>query len=779
MAENTLKLPIRLSNTEITSGDRGLPEVDFDFMNAVTQSTQTRTGELANEVRSAGFDLSTTLNSVHLQLKESRQKKRDSDLLLRTQVNDLANQSDAVMQNAMEANADPFNELKALFTDTPSMAEWGARQNAIQNQMNKAKRGHSATQAEHNFDLTEIASSLQFERQKLALKRGEIADITASAQAIATQVNTAGLLVNQQLDTIGTRPELVAEFEDPKGQLPKFLVRQRIEDMDAATAALSAGRSAAGKSALERKKLELEVAEKFPHSINPFVTAQVLKTGQAMRDPNTTIMVTPEIANITKIEVEKRTRERAEAIVLMTKNDLQGASAAAHSMGVTARLAEPGVAAFGYDENGEVTGVNRDSIPRDMQIMLDGIRQLQTAYKGREHVLAIDGVLTGAARHQAEVVQFEISRQIQEADALYTKRAIEEATLGVNDDQAKEAITQWITTGFIRNENGANMLLAESVGSSTPGLDTSSTQGPGYSAMMEFYSVAFKDEFDTLIGASGDLVDEDGNINSAQLLSSILSQTASVKDKAATASANAMRLVDGRQRNIMAAAGLNDWYEVAASYAIQDVMSLHTNEPETLKALQSLLMGDQALSNSVMHETIGDTGTELDGMLVLFGRLALLDQELHTSGALPEDASMLNEFRNRIMDKNFYNSARVVSLTRPKTDEASSINRILFSNNARGQFSTGLQQKIGAVPVADIAEQMEFVRLQNAPGVATGVMGGLNADGTAMSREQQRAAMDKRAKLQQMKDDGVSNASSMGGILQHLLIPDLPTRPNQ
>ena len=81
MVDNVLAIPTRVADAKnnTTSGTRGTPDHDFDFLGAVTRDQQSKAGELSGEIQLGEFDLSNALNTFNADLKEARAKKFDND----------------------------------------------------------------------------------------------------------------------------------------------------------------------------------------------------------------------------------------------------------------------------------------------------------------------------------------------------------------------------------------------------------------------------------------------------------------------------------------------------------------------------------------------------------------------------------------------------------------------------------------------------------------------------------------------------------------------------
>ena len=738
-----------------TTGERGAPDVNFDFLNVISDVNQTEASALSRQQQGQFNDLSSILSNVNVLVKDTRKRKRDTEITYSQQFNDLANQSDQIRQQAVEAAADPFNELKAIFTDTPSMDEWAARHNAVTNQINRLRRQYAADQSAYNFEMTEIAHEIQFARQRLALTRENIAGVTAASQAVVSQVQARSAQFGQQLSTM-LLPDLKEELADPEGQIPKGMVRDRILLIESAMADAKKARSAAGKSLLERKKLEFEVLTKFPELLSEDAINAALIGEKTVAEPFTGITITPQIAESVQTFQQQKQQERAAVLAGITENSIAGAQAFGQSVSILERTSGPGVDIFARDESGLPVGFDADKLPAEMRQIASVMSDLTTQARTIDSTLQmaeIEGTdLNDELRERMVVMKGELNRRAQDLRDELVKLAKENAQSGMKGKEAKEAVGQWVEFGVMRNETGAVQVLTENSASAIPGLDTSATHGIGWGAGMEVFGTKFKTEFDAAVANEPELFGEDAeDLDSGALLAAILKGNVPASQAGNLATSRALRELNERGQNKIADVVLNDWYETAINAGIRSMMQNHAGEQQTIQALDGLILGNIALSPDVTQRR-DENGKLLDGINVLFVSLAQMQKQLQETGALPAEADLVNEFKTLMLTGEFYQSPEIRNLTKTKTEAAASLNRVIFNNRAHEHLMSGLVKVIRSVPVANISDAQEFQELKAF--VGTQSFGNLSA-------EEQRAKRERLLELQQSIGDETSLFSTL------------------
>ena len=72
-------IPHQQISTRETTGQRGKPEMDFDFLNLIQGEDRSQLGTLQNRAQSQQADLSTILEGVHVTVRKTLEQQRDSD----------------------------------------------------------------------------------------------------------------------------------------------------------------------------------------------------------------------------------------------------------------------------------------------------------------------------------------------------------------------------------------------------------------------------------------------------------------------------------------------------------------------------------------------------------------------------------------------------------------------------------------------------------------------------------------------------------------------------
>ena len=723
MAVNIIPLPVEepfvREQPRETTGQRGAPEMDFDFLNAIQAQTQSQLGTLQQRAQGEREDLSTILQNVNVNVKEARKSKRDSDLMFKSQADELAARSDQISQQAMKAAADPFNEIKALFGGTLSMADWAAQHNALQNELSAVKRRYTSSTAGYNFNLDEAAGEIQFAQQKLALTKENIAGITAASQAVTTQIQTRSAMFTQQLDTM-LEPDLRRELDDPQGKIPKFLVQRRLIAIEQAKAELATVRAAKGKSLLEIKKLELDIIDKHPELLSEDMVNRALLGNEVVIEPNTGITITPQIAKVMRPKQLESTQLGAKLMADLIRTTTGGQQAFTQTVGILNRTAGPGVSVLGRDAQGNVSGFNPDALPADMRQDAATMFDLQQQAQNLALTLS-DPNFTGELREQTRVLENQLNIQAMELRDEIVKKAKEDAQEGVVGKQAKVEAGRFVELGIVKENTGAQQLLAEGAAGVIPGAESilSTAHGAGWGDGMVVFGSEFNDQWQSMIDASPELFDdEDGELDSKQLLNAMLAGNVKAADAGALATQKSLGQVDTRGNNVVQSAILSDWYEIALNRGIRELEERHAAEPETIAMLQTLRLGTIALDPSITTMQDKD-GNLLDTANVLFASLALKERALRESGTLPKDSTLVHELQSLMLGdtigdpgkgQSLYELHEISSLTVPTTKESASLNWMLFRNKASATFRSGLQNIVRNVPLGtvDVAQELSI-----------------------------------------------------------------------
>lgn len=718
MVGNVIAIPLPPDEpVRETTGQRGTPEMDFDFLNAIQAQTRSRLGTLQQRAQGEREDLSTILQDVNVAVKETRKSKRDSDLMFKSQADELAARSDQISQQAMKAAADPFNEIKALFGSTLSMADWAAQHNTIQNELSTVKRRYTSSTAGYNFNLDQAAGEIQFAQQKLALTKESIAGITATSQAITTQIGAQSAMFTQQMDTM-LEPDLRAELKDPQGSIPKFLVQRRLILIEKAKAELATVKAKKGKSLAEVKRIEFDIITKYPELLSEATVARALVSEQPVVEPNTGILITPQIAKTIGPKQAEKAQLDAKLLSELTQNTLQGQQAFTQVVGVLNRTAGPGVSVLGRDAQGNATGFNPDALPADMRQDAATMFDLQNQARNLAFTLS-DPNFTGELREQTRLVENELNRRATELRNEIVKKAREDAKLLVVGKQAKESAANFAEFGTVKSDPGSQQLLAEGAAGVIPGAESilSTAHGAGWGDGMVVFGSEFNDQWQSMIDTSPELFgDEDGELDSKQLLNAMLAGNVKAADAGILATQKALGQVDVNGNNRVQSAILSDWYEIALNRGIRELEERHGAEPGTVAMLQTLRLGTIALDPAVT--TLQDQeGTTLDTANVLFSMLALKERALRESGTLPEDSTLVHELQSLMLgdtvgdparNESIYDLAEIRALTVSTTKESASLNWKLFRNRANATFRAGLQNIVRNVPLGtvDVAREL-------------------------------------------------------------------------
>lgn len=719
MPVNIIPLPVEepfvREQARETTGQRGAPEMDFDFLNAIQAQTQSQLGTLQQRAQGEREDLSTILQNVNVTVKETRKSKRDSDLMFKSQADELAARSEQISQQAMKAAADPFNEIKALFGTTLSIGDWAAQHNAVQNELSAVKRRYTSSAAGYNFNLDEAAGEIQFAQQKLALTKENIAGITAASQAVTTQIQTRSAMFTQQLDTM-LEPDLLAELKDPEGKIPKFLVQRRLIMIEQAKAELATARAAKGKSLLEIKKSELEIITKYPELLSENTVTRALADDEIVIEPNTGITITPQIAKIMRPKQEEAAQLGAKLMSELIQTTVQGQQAFTQVVGILQRTAGPGVSVLGRDAQGNVTGFNPDALPADMRQDAAAMFDLRAQAQMLQATLA-DPSFTGELREQTRVLENQLNIRAAELRTEIVKKAKEDAQEGVAGKQAKVEAGRFAELGIVKSNPGAQQLLAEGAAGVIPGAESvlSTAHGAGWGDGMILFGSGYNEH----LLESANIFDVEGDPDPAKIQSALLAGEIDI-DSQVLATQKSLGRVDADGRNRIQVAILSDFYEITFNRGIRELEIRHAAEPETVALFKSLRLGVIGLDYSITQipnkEKPGDF---LDMANVLFATVALKERALQESGALPKDSNLVHELQSVMLgdtigdpgkNQSIYDLPEIRSLTVPTTKESASLNWMLFRNRATSMFRSGLQNVVRNVPLGtvDVAQELSI-----------------------------------------------------------------------
>lgn len=753
---------IPLPSERITSGDRGAPEMDFDILNDIQSQTRKRLGTLQNRTHEQQHDLSTILEGVNATVKDTRKRKRDSDLMFTTQANKLNIQSDELRQKAMEAAADPFNELKALFGDTPSMAEWAARHNAVQNELSSVKRRFAATAAGYNFDLGEATDRIQFAIQKLSLTTSNITNLTAANQAILANINVHSAVFTQQLDTM-LRPDLQAELDDPQGQIPKDLVRQRLQLLNLAEAELKTARLTKGKTQLEKATALAKYVTTYAELVSEPVVNQAIETQKPVFSPALGVNIDPQMARIIQVQQKERASIDAKLTSTLLENQMRARQAFAQIAGVLSRTGGAGVNVFARDEQGMLIGFNPDAVSAEMRQDAAVMFDLQTKSQSLQQAI-VDPATTDTVREQLRLSQFAINQQAHEMRNKIVEKAKEDAQLLVEDKEAKKAASHWVEFGNVKSIPGARGLLIEGATSVITGTEStlSTALGAGWG---DGYAI-FGTKFNADIAAAGKIFDAEGKIDVDKVTALRISDV----DLFDLTFQNALGEVDVNGDNKVQVAILSDFYEITMNRVIREVINNHPAEPATVAMLKSTILGVIALDPSITAMK-GKDGKVLDPANVLFATIALKEKQLQDAGTLPKTSTLIHEIKGLLLGdfidnpeekRSIYDDPEIAALTTPTTKEGASLNFLLFRNKVKTMFQRGMQNIASSVPLDKVGVSGQILDLET-KFEALGHQGGLRPV-TPADEEQRRAIRNQIKSLQDEQGD-----RSLTGIMQQLL----------
>ena len=708
---NVLTIPL-LSDRE-TTGGRGKPDLDFDILNQLSKENRSHLVSLQNSVQAQTEDISTMLQGVHTTFKSTQQRQRDSNIMFTQQANDLAFKSNQIRQKVMQAAADPFNEIKAFFGDTLSMAEWAAKHNAVQNELSAIKRQYTSSVAGYNFELDQAAGKIQVAQQKLGLTAGNIASIKSFNEALAVQIQTDSLRFTQQLDTM-LRPDLVAELKDPSGEIPADMVRKRLFLLDKAEIELKTLRALKVKTQLEKRTALAKFVSTYPELVSTPVLDQAIATGVPVFAPNLGVNIDSQMAKSVKTQQENRLQEDAKLTSTLIENSIEAQQTIGQVARILRNIAGPGVNILIKDDEGRITGFNPEAISAEIRNDVATMSGLQN--KSLElQALLVDPNATVDARKEIETLQIEINQRINEVGKKIIEQATKDAQLGLKDKQAKASAAHFVEFNNVINDTGAAELLKASMVSVIDGTSQAilpTAHGVGLGDGLALLGEVYNAEIES-VGAFTISEDTSGDITLGGVASGI-----DPRDLALQTALNKTKTTKtGKVINLIQEAILTPIYELGFNIGIREMIVRHASEPETVAMLNSFILGTRALDFSITKQEDKD-GNELDMSLVLFGTFALKEKALIDAGTLPESSRLVQEFQGIMLGdtledgKTLYNRPEWRALTSPTTKEGAALSLLFFRNNLNPIAQVGLQQIVQNVPLGTIDISKQITKLE-------------------------------------------------------------------
>jgi len=674
-----------------------MPE-NFEFLNVLASETQSGIRSNVAKFNRQSDNLGDIISNANQRLQVTSKKKQDSDFFFNSQANALSKESDNVTLNIARAKADPFHDLKVLFTDEKSIADYAVDQQKIQNEMNIVQRRFAGGASEYNAELSMIQAELTTVTQQRQLTKETLATSIQAAQGLSTAVAAKTNIVKQQFREM-TLADMKQELAEPTiPNLPRGALEDAIREKEKLLVALNKQRGAATDTALEIAAKKFKVINEHPELIPTSVLEEAVRSNKSQLIPELQVAIDPQQAQ-TVLQAQGASQEKAEELIRsMSLNKIRSASSVRNVSQQLMRAQGGGDSLMIRDPvSGLAIGVNTDSLPSEEK---DQFAKLQDANMtlGLIQKQIDDGLLQGQ-----QLINATKATQALEGLVIATEKELSNSISKRAGDKyegklAKKSGAEFNERGIIESAQGAAQIGTELLSALTSTAVTSETFGPGWSVGMKSVQLMMDAKLQEYASLHPEMQGETEELDTQERILKMFSQKR--EQDLETLFAASIKSVNGRGDNLVGEVILQDWLEVGSAQALNHLINtVHVDDPASQSLLQSLLSSDQTLTAEIT--------TANDGFSTLFTLIRMKERKAIADGVLSEGSNLVGELQTMLLKDQTYQQPFMTSLTTPTKDGGGMLNKLVFNNTAPEVFRQSMKQQIMSIPLANIDEAID------------------------------------------------------------------------
>lgn len=670
-------------------------------------------GGAAKRTNKAAMDFAQALDASNTELIGIQETYKAQKTAAIEQANELAAESDRIMVEQSRAMADPWNDLKVLFTDEKSVADYMVDQNLVQGKMNKLQRDNQQAVYEYQFRLGQVQQNLTELENRRRYGREDTAAIHAQDSAQINQMARQRTQRITQLEALSYKELINLRGEVASGKNTQVRDKE-LEEVIRWWEGASA--RAKGKSALDQKK-------EYWSFIDPVIVNRSVRTGNGFtyETPDGTFTFSKEEA----VHIQAhQSKERAE----MAKIDTETAVNVTNDAWQREHFAES------LDRYSKSQGIDLyRQIPdpknpaRTISVLdykklpvgspeqlaelqrLDsmiGERQERISEQGPDGIFAdMDGNKPSSMRSlnlQAEVNNLMAERQTLLGE-LQTGMITDMQSMYATEG-AKATSEQFIRKGQVVPSAHSREALTEVLVNDASIASSYSALSPGWSEVAYSLQDSLLTGFQSASESGDDelfetMADEDASPEERQLAIFQMVAAGTNKKKVLNIEMEALNetvveKATGRNVNKHQQILINRWNNQTINYGLQKLLAQHANEPITQSAIRAVMEGDRGMSMKYL--------TDPSGVKALMYDLSKSSTAMHRQGSLPEDVNLAFKLEQILRDPDFLNGAQIRGMTTPKDHASVLIAAELFKNRQHAAFISTFDAQVGRLHLQDL-----------------------------------------------------------------------------
>lgn len=708
-----------------------MPDIDYAQFGVLSRNKK-RQQQVTDVSNAASFDLSAALDSANTELIGIQKTHHEEQTHRLQSSNMLLQESDLITQDIRRAEADPWHDIKVLFTDEKSIGDLAADQNLIQNGMNSLSRANQQSIYKYQFDLTKIQNSLAFANKKRENALFDVNATAAQASATVRQVEAKRVFFDEQLNAmpyeqlIQLRGDLQAgkrnDFDD-------FSVEMKIREWD--DKIIKSKTSGAEKIQKMAKDWELSIPRaELNASIRNNSGDLVFKV------PGTELAITYNHEMQLAAQAAQATAkdERAEGHKKFVSNTTDVFLQQEHFENMMMRYLSlsPSAEMFTTDANGE-TVLDFSSLPGstpELTAQLTGvdsaIRGLQRQLRGFDKDSFSGGATEGmSASNTSDAVADETVAQIQvlgmKRQELYLemeKQVLAEAQKPFQSEAGKQTVADYIQRGFVSPHVAETRIaLSESLVNNASAGTAFGGSSIGYRQGLATLSAATREEYRKAAEGSGDeifkLFQAEGEDSKQAAMAALFNNAP--KLKVAEIQMRSLNKTAGGV-NMHQTATLTAWNKDALRQGFEWLKSKHANEKATLAVLEPFMT---ARNHGQMQPRYINSDT---GMLDLMVDLSNRSFIMHEQSALDPTQNLARELQEYMLSPEFYASPGILNMTKPKSLIEAEYAASVFGNNHSDAFKASFSYNLAPIGQDGIFKTPAYDKETNIQALATSMM---------------------------------------------------------